>query len=345
VDPGDSGQPYDAVIRFSGRRAAPAGAAPGAGHFVRQETVRLVSGSGPVAVTTRAENVAAGDWLVRARPDGRARMLDPDALPPGARPRPGMRSLRAKGNPVAPGASAHASSRASALATAPGIVPGAWAALVATGAAAGIIVLMILLARQGAGAGAPAVVAAALLAGAAGARGWYVMLQRGKVSGPPVRGLAVQGFIAGAALAAVPGLLLTGIPAGAFAGAAAPALFLAMAIGRQGCFLAGCCAGRPTASRWGLWSSDGRIGARRIPAQQLEALACLLIGGAALAAFLRAGQPAGVTILAGALASWTLARQWLLATRAEPRRWNLAAPVTAAVAAAALIADIIIAAV
>jgi hypothetical protein len=76
----------------------------------------------------------------------------------------------------------------------------------------------------------------------------------------------------------------------------------------------------------------------------LEALACLLIGSTALAVFLRAGQPAGVAILAGALAAWTLARQWLLAVRAEPRRWNLAAPVTAVVAAAALIADIVIAA-
>ncbi len=46
-----------------------------------------------------------------------------------------------------------------------------------------------------------------------------------------------------------------------------------------------------------------------------------------------------------ALAAWTLTRQWLLATRAEPRRRSLAAPVTAALAATVLIAGIIIAAV
>lgn len=48
--------------------------------------------------------------------------------------------------------------------------------------------------------------------------------------------------------------------------------------------------------------------------------------------------------VAGSLAAWTLARQGLLALRAEPRRWHPAAPVIAA-AAAALIADVIIAAV
>lgn len=60
------------------------------------------------------------------------------------------------------------------------------------------------------------------------------------------------------------------------------------------------------------------------------------------------GQPARgwyvmLQRVAGSLAAWTLARQGLLALRAEPRRWHPAAPVIAA--AAALIADVIIAAV
>jgi phosphatidylglycerol:prolipoprotein diacylglycerol transferase len=314
----------------------------------RQETVRLVPGSGPVAITTRAEQVNAGEWLVRAHsagPDGRVRILDPAQLTVRRVWWPVRRSLRTKGNPVAPGAAVTARPRSAALAVAPGIIPASWAGLVLAGVVAGIVVFMALLARQGIGSGGLAVAVAACLAGAVGARGWYVMLQRGQVSGLPVCGLAIQGFIVGAALAVVPGLLLAGIPVGAFAGAAAPALFFAMAIGRQGCFLAGCCAGRPTASPWGIWSSDGRVGARRIPAQQLEALTCLLIGTGALVAVLRAGQPAGTAVLVGALAGWTLARQWLLAVRAEPRRWHLAAPVTTAAAAAALIADIVIAAV
>lgn len=117
-----------------------------------------------------------------------------------------------------------------------------------------------------------------------------------------------------------------------------------MAIGRQGCFLAGCCTGRLTASRWGIWFSDGRIGARCIPARQLEALACLLIGTAALAAFLRLGAASGGTVFAGAVAAYILARQGLLTLRDQPRRWSLALPVALAAATTALTADILIAA-
>ncbi len=222
--------------------------------------------------------------------------------------------------PTGPGTRAR--TRVAALATAPGIITGSWAGMVAAGLAVALPVLVTLLARVGVGGSVLVVALAASLAGAAGARGWYVMLQRGKVSGLPTRGLCIQGFIAGAVVAGIPGLLLAGIPVGTFFDAA----------------------GRPTASRWGIWSSDGRIGARRIPAQQLESLACLLIGAAALVAFLRFGRPAGGAVFIGALAAYTLARQGLLALRAEPRRWALARPVTIAATATALLADILIAA-
>ena len=116
-----------------------------------------------------------------------------------------------------------------------------------------------------------------------------------------------------------------------------------MAAGRQGCFFAGCCIGRPTASRFGIWSSDGRVGVRRIPAQQLEALVSVLLGTGALLAFLALGRTAGGAVFAGTLAAYVAARQPLLAARAEPRRWRLAAPVTLAVALVALAADIAVA--
>lgn len=349
VDPGKRGTPpYDAVIRFTGHRAAVTGKPSPADRFEREETVRLIPGSGPVAITTRAENITAGQWVVRACPanrHGRERTLDPRRLRDGGRLQRLGTILWTQGNPVTPaGPGTPVRTRVAALATAPGIITGAWAAFAATGLAVALAVLVVLLARAGVGAGgALAVALAASLAGAAGARGWYVMLQRGKISGLPTRGLCIQGFIAGAVVAAIPGLLLAGIPVGTFFGAAAPGVFFAMAIGRQGCFLTGCCAGRPTGSRWGIWSSDGRIGARRIPAQQLESLACLLIGTASLAAFLRFGSSAGGTVFIGAMAAYTLARQGLLALRAEPRRWALARPVTLAVATAALFADLLIA--
>lgn len=350
VDPGHGPTAYESVIRFTGRRAGAAGEPSPGDRFEQEETVRLVPGSGPVAVTTRVEDVSAGEWLVRARPadrHGRERAVDPAVLLHGTGVRRITRLLWPKGNPVAPGGPATpARTRMAALATAPGIITGSWAAFVAAGLVAALAVLVVLLARVHAGAGsALAVALAASLAGAAGARGWYVMLQRGKVSGLPTRGLCVQGFIAGAALAGIPGLLLAGIPAGTFFDAAAPGMFFAMAIGRQGCFFTGCCAGRPTASRWGIWSSDGRIGARRLPAQQLESLVCLLIGVAALATFLRFGRAAGGTVFIGAMATYTLARQGLLALRAEPRRWSLARPITFTVSATALLADLLISAV
>jgi phosphatidylglycerol:prolipoprotein diacylglycerol transferase len=104
-----------------------------------------------------------------------------------------------KGNPVAPaGPGARVRTRAAALATAPGIITGSWAGMVAAGLVAALAVLVALLARVGVGAGGALVVAlAASLAGAAGARGSYVMLHRGQVSGLPTRGLCIQGFVAG----------------------------------------------------------------------------------------------------------------------------------------------------
>ena len=349
VDPGEHGAQYEAAIRFTGRRTGVTGK-PGPGdRFERMETVRLLPGSGPVAVTTRVEDVNAGEWLVWGRlagSRGPGRGIDPGSLAAGPRWRRPMRLLWGKGNPVAPaGGEKLARTRIAVLATAPGIITASWAGLVAVGLAVALAVLVVLLGRVGVGAGgALAVALAASLAGAASARGWYVMLERGKVSGLPVRGLCIQGFLAGAVLAGIPGLLLAGIPVGTFFDAAAPGLFFAMAIGRQGCFLTGCCVGRLTASRWGVWSSDGRIGARRIPAQQLESLVCLLVGTAALAMFLRLGSGASGAIFTGAMAVYILARQGLLALRADPRRWALAAPVTLAVAAAALLADALLAA-
>lgn len=351
LDPGDGGPAGPVTVRFTGRRTGITGA-PGRGdRFEHDETVDgLLPGSGPVSVTTRINDVNAGEWLVRARVvarPGHQRSVTQLGLPDaGSRAHVLRRILWPTGNPVATeGPGTPASTRLAAFATGPGIITASWSATVAAGVALALGLLTILLSRVHIALGPTLAVSAVVcLAGVAGARGWYIMLQRGKTEGLAVRGLCIQGTVAGGALAAVPALLIAGIPVGTFFDAAAPGLFFAMAIGRQGCFLTGCCVGRPTASRFGIWSSDGRIGARRRPAQQLEALACLLIGAAALAAFLKFGRPAGGAVFAGAMAVYILARQGLLALRAEPRRWSLARPVTLAAAAAALLADIAVAA-
>jgi len=351
LDPGEHGPAGTVTVRFTGRRAGITGA-PGRGdRFEREEIVEgVLPGSGPVSVTTRVTSVTAGEWLVRARVVARpgqlrtVRQLGPQGSV--SRAHVLRRILWPKGNPVAAeGPGTQVSTRMAALATGPGIVFASWSATVAAGVVLALGLLVVLLGRVHIGTGpALAVSAAVILAGIIGARAWYVMLQRGKTEGPAFRGLCIQGTVAGGALAAVPGLLLAGIPAGTFFDAAAPGLFFAMAIGRQGCFLTGCCVGRPTASRFGIWSSDGHMGVRRLPAQQLESLTCLMVGAGALAAFLATGRAAGGAIFAAAMAAYILARQGLLSLRAEPRRWSLARPVTLAAAAAALAADIAVAA-
>lgn len=61
-------------------------------------------------------------------------------------------------------------------------------------------------------------------------------------------GWAVDGFLVVAPLAAVLPLLTFNLPVGAFLDAAVPGLFFGVAIGRVGCFLTGCCAGRISSS-------------------------------------------------------------------------------------------------
>jgi phosphatidylglycerol:prolipoprotein diacylglycerol transferase len=118
-----------------------------------------------------------------------------------------------------------------------------------------------------------------------------------------------------------------------------------MGIGRHACFVAGCCTGRPTAWPGGIWSSDRRLGCRRMPVQLYEAWTALALGAGALIAVLIAGPaPSGPVAVIG-LASYTLIRQALLGLRAEPRAWRYGRRVTATLAALALITGVILVAV
>jgi phosphatidylglycerol:prolipoprotein diacylglycerol transferase len=179
----------------------------------------------------------------------------------------------------------------------------------------------------------------AILAGVIGGKGWYVAVHRGK----KFDGWCIQGFVAGAAVVvAAAALAGPGLPAGAFLAAAAPALLIGMAIGRPGCFWAGCCTGRPIAARWGIWSSDRRLGCRRAPAQLLEALSALISGGVVLVVVLIDGLARSGPVAVVGLAAYTLARQAILGLRAEPRVWRYGRPVTATIAALALIVGIVL---
>jgi phosphatidylglycerol:prolipoprotein diacylglycerol transferase len=347
LDPGDGGQREPASVRFSGRRSGVSGRPRQGDSFERVETIDgLEPGSGPVSVTTKVTDITPGKWVVWARPGGRPGQGRPAMLPVPPARRPGLRRfLWGKGNPVQPGSSgSHVTTRPGAFSTGPGLVPASWLPLVLAGVAVALAVQAVLAGRAHLSAGAALGISlAACVAGAAGARIWFVALNRGKVGGIPTQGLCIQGFITGAVAVLVPAVALADLPVGTFLDVTTPGLFFAMAIGRQGCFLHGCCVGRLTSSRRGIWASDGRVGARRVPTQQLESLACLVIGLAALLLVLQARRPAAGTVFVGAVAAYTVARQLLFPYRAEPRRSSLGRRASMIAAALVLLADIVVA--
>src|SRR5439155_16326521 len=80
-----------------------------------------------------------------------------------------------------------------------------------------------------------------------GGHALFVVLRGGGAGGLAARGGIAAGL---AATVVVAGVMRR--PAGALLDAVVPAGLLALAIGRAGCFLAGCCYGRPTALPWGV---------------------------------------------------------------------------------------------
>jgi phosphatidylglycerol:prolipoprotein diacylglycerol transferase len=155
--------------------------------------------------------------------------------------------------------------------------------------------------------------------------------------------MCIQGFVIAALATATVGAIAEGISVSCFLDLTAPALFIGMAIGRVGCFFGGCCAGRPTASRWGLWSSDRRLGISRIPTQLLESALCLGIGAAAVAARLSAVVSIPGAVFIGAIAVYTLGRQVLLPLRDLPRASSYGRLVAIAVTATVLLAELLVA--
>ncbi len=156
-------------------------------------------------------------------------------------------------------------------------------------------------------------------------------------------GMCIQGFVAGAVGSLVVGALVTGVPVGRLLDVTTPGLFFGMTIGRFGCFFGGCCAGRPTASRWGLWSSDRNLGVRRIPTQLLESTLALFIGLSALPAVWSAAQyPAGV-VFVGAIAAYTLGRQLLFPFRDNPRKTAHGRTLTMALTSLVIVLDVAVA--
>jgi phosphatidylglycerol:prolipoprotein diacylglycerol transferase len=313
---------------------------PGPGDtFTQEETYHdIAPGSGPVAVTAEVRGVNPGTWSVTARPVSRAVVGQsrPAAMPepaaPGRVPWPRRVTVQA-----GPHSTVHTAS--TLRSKVPGVIRYAYACLVVLGVLTGLAIEGVLLAAGHYPVLRPELLSvAAVAAGVIGGKAWYAAVSGGKWDG-----WCIQGFVGGAAVVvAAVAVVGPGVPKGAFLAASTPALLIGMGIGRHACFWAGCCTGRPTASRWGIWSSDRRLGCRRMPVQLYEAWTALVVGAASLGVILALGLSRSGAVGVMALAAYTLVRQGILSFRDEPRHWRYGRAVTASLAAAALIAGVVV---
>lgn len=333
-DSGEGTEPYSATVRFTGRRAGIRGA-PGPGDtFVHDEAIdRVVPDSGPVSVSAWIYGINGGEWSVSAE------LMMPGAGRRATRPRdvrPATWSWRQWA--VSTSASPLGRTRwalTAPLARIPAVVPGSLPVLVAIGTFFALAVQAAILGHEQVDASRGLLASLiGLAAGLVAAKAWYLALHPRE---PILRaGWAVDGFLIVAPIAATTAVLALKLPVGAYLDAGTPGLFLAVALGRVGCFLTGCCAGRVTSSRWGVWSSDRRVGARRIPTQLLESAIGILLGLATLPLAL-VHAPFHGLVFVGAFLVYAAARQVLLRLRAEQRRSARSLPLTAAAAALVIV--------
>lgn len=341
-DPASHPGPYLVTVRFSGHRVDVKGRLQPGDRFVQDETIeQVVPGSGPISLTARVRGINPGSWIVTAR------MLGPAHPARGPREqgkatsaagslRPAVRLWR-RWAPSAESAEP-VSTCLTPFARVPGILPGMWATMVTLGIAVALALQSLVISGDHLAVGPVWTVSlVAILVGIVGAKAWFIVLHRREHR---IEGWCIQGFIAGAILAAAILLVVLDMPVGVFLDVTAPGLLVAMAVGRVGCFFAGCCGGPPTASRWGVWSSDQRVGTRRIPTQLLESVLALSLGLLVLVEVVGHGS-AGGAFFVGGLAAYTLGRQGLLRLRAEPRKTRLGGLATSALAALVLIAAVV----
>lgn len=290
------GDPVDLLVRFEGRRLEGPDSSLPIQFAVETHVRRVIPGSGRAAVTTRVQRLAPGSYEVRAAEKTPTRTA---ATPPA--------SGRTGYSPVVKVSGPH-------------VVLGAWPALVLLGT----LVALLLQNRLAEGSGLPtgrllALTGLACLLGTGSAKAYYLMTHRGQKSDVPMTGMSVQGFVLGAVGTLILGSLALDLALGDVLDITAPGLLLGMTIGRFGCLLGGCCAGRPTASRWGIRSSDRRLLTCRIPVQLMEgAVAAAAAGLALLLLALGRDEPAGA-VFTGAVALYVLGRQLLFPLRDLPR--------------------------
>lgn len=343
LEPADLPGEQAVTLRLTGRRLNVTGRRGPGDEFVRDETVEhLVAGCGPVSVTAKIRDVQPGEWSVNARmlpasrTDQRARPADRGQPAPVRPAQWSWRHWRAS-----PAPAAEVQTRLAPLVKTPAVIIGSWPALVVLGIVAALLTQSLVIRAEHLGLGHVWLVSGvSVLVGAIGAKAWYMVLHRREHLAD---GWAVQGLVTGVAVSAPLMLALLNVPIGTYLDATAPALMFGMAIGRWGCFLTGCCAGRTTGSRFGVWSSNRRVGARRIPAQPLESILALIVGVSGLVTLLGGGPRHGAIFVA-TLAAYTIVRQAVLLLREERRQSRVGPRLIASIAALALVADIAVSA-
>lgn len=342
-EPALSTEPYPVTVRFSGRRLDVQGRVQAADKFVQDETIEnVVPGCGPISLTARVQGINPGTWTVTAQvlgtaPAARGSKEQGNTFPVAHVHSPVIRLWHKWAPSVESSGSMHTC--LAPFAHVPGILPGIWGGMVVLGMIVALIFQALVISLDRLALGPWWIVSLVGIAvGIIGAKVWYIIQYRHEHR---FNGWCIQGFVLSAPLAAVAILAALRIPIGLFLDVTAPGLLFAMSIGRIGCFFAGCCGGPPTASRWSVWSSDQRVGARRRPTQLLESALALSLGVGTLALVLSHGPGGGAIFVAG-VAAYTLVRQGILRLRAERRRTRFGSLVTALVAASVLLAAIIL---
>src|SRR5260221_3094104 len=320
-DPAPHPGPYVVTVRFSGRGVDVKGRLSPDDRFVQDETIeQVVPGSGPISLTARVRGINAGSWVVTARMLGSAHPAhgpreQGNATPAAGPLRPTARFWRKWAQSAE--SAAHVRTCPTPFARVPGIFPGIWGAMVTLGMAVALALQALVIAGDHLALGPWwTVTLVAIVVGIAGAKGGFIVLHRRENRR---EGWCIQGFIAGATLAAALLLVVLHMPAGVFLDVTTPGLLVAMAVGRVGCFFAGCCGGPPTASGFGVWSSVQRVGARRIPTQLLELVLAGILGLGVLVAVLGHG-PAARGLLVWGVARLRVVGQSFFPLPAQPRQ-------------------------
>ncbi len=330
-------------IRLSGHRTGTGARTGPRDRFASEEAIEDVGpASGRISVTARIRDVEPGEWVTTATvvgPENRQRGR-PTAQPAALHLHPAAWSWRSWSLGDRESPTLRTTSQLGIKV--PAMLIFVWGPMVFLGVLLGLTLQAVVGSRLHLSVGRTfAVSVVSLIAGAVGAKLWYAVIKRGQKD---INGWCIQGFLLGFTLVAPAMATLLSVPIGTFLDVSAAGIFLGAVPGRLGCFLAGCCGGRPTTSRWGVWSSDQRVGRRRIPTQLMEAGLAAAVSIASLSAVLSFGPRSG-TLFVASVAAYTLVRQGILRLRAERRVSVLLGPIVTAVAAAVLLGDVVLLAV